>query len=371
MEILAKEPNGDFLAVGETFLRTWQKLLLGFGPNISSTDMTELCNSIRDLREACLSEGKHEFGVIVRMIEGLLYDFKEGKIIKNDRARHLLIDFHGIFERWLQALDHSTPYVERTSEILETLMTQGQMLTQANPDGEQTSERPPIFSQFIASEGNSPSSPCGSWVSQNTLKGLDQELAHIWSALATIEHEFKNHEIKSDVEQILLRLFDCVYYTKDKLAKYHNHPKISVLCDALIIQCQEKIMGIPLIDIDATFDLRETKDIFYQANSNHVSSQRDIIHGETVYPLVSFKPAFLTPLRKIGSTEDHPSMAILTRVKNGPAALAVDRIIQRQKVLIWSSNDNKNHHSIYQGTAALGDNRPISVLNVKNLEMVL
>jgi chemotaxis protein histidine kinase CheA len=64
-------------------------------------------------------------------------------------------------------------------------------------------------------------------------------------------------------------------------------------------------------------------------------------------------------------------MAILTRVKNGPAALAVDRIIQRQKVLIWSSNDNKNHHSIYQGTAALGDNRPISVLNVKNLEMVL
>lgn len=370
MEMLAKVPKGDFLAVGETFLRTWQRLLLGFGPNISSTNMTELCDSIRDLREVCLSEGMHELGVVVRLLEGLVHDIKEGKIIKNDRARHLLIDFHGNFERWLRAPDHITYSVKHTSEILEILMAQGKMLTLANPDGGCTRENPPIFSQFISSEGNSPSIPRGTWIAQDTLKGIDHELAHIWSDLVIIEHELKNHEIRTEVEQTLQRLFDCVAYTKEKLAKCQNDPKKSALCDVLVIQLQEKIVGIPLIDIDAAIDLKETKDSPYEANSNHLSSQRAIVYGETVYPLCSILPAFLTHLKKIDPTEAHPSKAILTRVKNGPVALAVDRIIQRKKVLIRSSNDIPNHHSIYQGTAVLGHDQPFSVLNVRSLQMV-
>jgi hypothetical protein len=370
MQMLAKVPKGDFLAVGESFLRTWQKLLLGFGPNISFANMTELCDSIRDLREACLAEGMHELGVVVRVLEGLVHDIKEGKIIKNDRARHLLIDFHGAFERWLEALDHTTHSMKHASEFLETLMAQGKMLTLANPDGVRTSEKPPIFSQFISSGENSSSSPRGTWISEDTLKGLDQELAHIWSDLVSIEYELKNPEIRTDVEQTLQRLFDCVAYTKEKLAKSQNDPKTSDLCDVLIIEFQEKIMGIPLIDIDATIDLKETQDLPNQPNSNHVFSQNAIIRGETVYPLYSMLPPFLTHLRKIGPTEAHPSMAILTWVKNGPVALVVDRIIQRKKVLLRSSNDAWNHHSIYREGVVLGYDQPFSVLNLKNLQMV-
>ena len=370
MEMLAKVSKGDFLAVGESFLHTWQRLLLGFGPNFSSASMTDLCNSIRDLREACLSEGLYELGVTVRVLEGLVHDIKDGKIIKNDRARHLLIDFHGIFERWLQSQDHPHKSVDRSAEILEILMVQGKMLTRANPDGIHPSEVPPIFSQFISSEDNGSDSPGGTWISQDTLKVIDQELAHIWSDLVTIEHELKIHKGRSDAEQILQRLFDRVFYTKQKLAKSQNHSKNSDLCDVLVIQCKETIIGIPLIDIEAIIDLKETKDILYGSNSNHPSSQKAVVQGETVYPLFSILPAFLNPLEKIAPTEVHPSIALLTRVKNGPVAIAVDRIIQRKKVLILSSNDNSNHHSIYRRTSPLGDNQAFSVLNVKNLQMV-
>jgi hypothetical protein len=207
----------------------------------------------------------------------------------------------------------------------------------------------------------------GIWIARQDILALDRELTQIWNHLATLEHLLKNRGLSQEEADTLGQLHASVLYTKEKLLGRHNLPNHTSLFEALIVQSGGMPVAIPLVDLDAVMNLKDLTYMQDWLGGSPKKAAPALTFQDRHYPLKALdeilKPHFPSP-----ADGGPKTVALLTTLARGPAALTVERIFLRKTVLVRLLNEKSGTHPVLKGVTTF-EKQNCLVLNTKQLSL--
>jgi len=299
-------------------------------------------------------------------MEATVKDLRKGLFAKNNVARHLLIDFHGVVERWVKALAGDRKQHESLTEILNDILAGKSLLTPTSEVGMRTEEGRPSGALAPKSRDTGADHPQGTWIPQGTVSALDGEIGYIWSQLASLEDLLKRRGLSQEEADILTQLQGSLRLTKEKILHLGGLSSPSELVDVILVEWEKTLLAIPLVDIDAILDLKDLGNIAGLPKQTENPSLRVITHQDKGYPVRALDGSLRLRTPSPADLEIH-KVAVLAQSGGELAALMVDRVLERKTILVDPARQSAGSTSALKGTATLGPDRSCAVLNIKNL----